>query len=304
MALMQKKARVLPEDDYGYGKGGSFVVDANGHVEYGSWKGMEGGIDALPFWNNLEMGLDIGEDLGKKKPMIQSSDVPGGANSEYVKNTAIGDIDLLPDDEGNYGYAVKFGAGDPGKPNPFIDEEEGASAASYVQKQSGLRRHAPHNLAVREMKKKAEPINPMGYDPWVYQYTKENISPHVQWHDREKGMGAPVQDPRYHHAFPDMPVEGSEEPIVPAPAAPMGDVTEADPEGTGAAAAEAAPEAAPAEPAAEVAAFAQAAPEKVHVLEPKVYQNRANTNKPNTRTTFYNRQSFAQQEDGAAVKAE
>ena len=29
-------------------------------------------------------------------------------------------------------------------------------------------------------------------------------------------------------------------------------------------------------------------PEKVHILEPEVYQNRANSNKPNPRTTFYN----------------
>jgi hypothetical protein len=31
----------------------------------------------------------------------------------------------------------------------------------------------------------------------------------------------------------------------------------------------------------------QADPEKVHILEPEVYQDRANTNKPNIRTTFY-----------------
>ena len=30
-----------------------------------------------------------------------------------------------------------------------------------------------------------------------------------------------------------------------------------------------------------------AEPEKVSVLEPEVYQDRANTNKPNIRTTFY-----------------
>merc|ERR1712161_116253 len=32
-----------------------------------------------------------------------------------------------------------------------------------------------------------------------------------------------------------------------------------------------------------------AAPEKVHVLEPTVYQDKANTNTPNTRTTFYDK---------------
>merc|ERR1712166_461472 len=32
-----------------------------------------------------------------------------------------------------------------------------------------------------------------------------------------------------------------------------------------------------------------AAPEKFHVLEPTVYQDKANTNTPNTRTTFYDK---------------
>jgi len=32
-------------------------------------------------------------------------------------------------------------------------------------------------------------------------------------------------------------------------------------------------------------------PEKVHTLEPEAYQNRANTNTPNTRTTFYDKKS-------------
>lgn len=41
-------------------------------------------------------------------------------------------------------------------------------------------------------------------------------------------------------------------------------------------------------------------PEKVHVLEPEVYQHRANENKPNTRTTFYpqhHKHAFAQQDE-------
>jgi hypothetical protein len=49
-----------------------------------------------------------------------------------------------------------------------------------------------------------------------------------------------------------------------------------------------------------------AAPEKVHVLEPEVYQQAANTNKPGPRTTFYNKNgavSFVQ-EDGDKKKAE
>lgn len=48
-------------------------------------------------------------------------------------------------------------------------------------------------------------------------------------------------------------------------------------------------------------------PEKVHVLEPEVYQNRANENKPNTRTTFYpqhHKAAFAQQDDVAEAPAE
>merc|ERR1712086_994865 len=32
-----------------------------------------------------------------------------------------------------------------------------------------------------------------------------------------------------------------------------------------------------------------AAPEKVHVIEPTVYQDKANTNSPNLRTTFYDK---------------
>jgi len=31
-------------------------------------------------------------------------------------------------------------------------------------------------------------------------------------------------------------------------------------------------------------------PEKVHVLEPTAYQNQANSNTPNPRTTFYNKE--------------
>jgi hypothetical protein len=40
-----------------------------------------------------------------------------------------------------------------------------------------------------------------------------------------------------------------------------------------------------------------AAPEKVHVLEPEVYQNKANTNTPNLRTTFYDKKSQKDQKD-------
>merc|ERR1712146_851337 len=88
------------------------------------------------------------------------------------------------------------------------------------------------------------------YDPWVYEYSKENMGTHVMWHDREKGMDAPTQDPRYHHAFPE------------------GDYEEGK------------------------AAFAQQAePEKVHILEPLVYKNKADTNKPNKRTTFYDKEN-------------
>ena len=50
--------------------------------------------------------------------------------------------------------------------------------------------------------------------------------------------------------------------------------------------------------------YAQDEPEKVHTLEPEVYQNRANTNQPNIRTTFYNQHSSFAQEDGDVAKAE
>ena len=59
---------------------------------------------------------------------------------------------------------------------------------TFYDKQNGLWRH--NKLAQRS--RKQDPINPTNYDPWVYHYTKENIGPHVQWHDREKGGDAPV----------------------------------------------------------------------------------------------------------------
>jgi len=40
-----------------------------------------------------------------------------------------------------------------------------------------------------------------------------------------------------------------------------------------------------------------AAPEKLHVLEPEVYQEKANTNTPNLRTTFYDKKSSKDQKD-------
>lgn len=95
-------------------------------------------------------------------------------------------------------------------------------------------------LAQRE--KKVDPIAPAGYNPWVYHYSKDNMGPHVQWHDREKGSAAPQPDPRLYTFAQD---EG----------------TQPTPNGE---------------------------PEKVHVLEPMAYKNRADTNTPNTRTTFYN----------------
>jgi len=132
----------------------------------------------------------------------------------------------------------------------------------YDKKNGGVWRHEPTHLA--QAQRKVDPINPAGYDPWVYQHTKDNIAPHVQWHDRGKGSQAPKQDSRYHHAFPE-DVYNPEE------------------------------------------SFAQNAPEKVHVLQPKWYKERADTNKPNTRTTFYNRASLAQQDpstlDGEAIAA-
>ena len=114
-----------------------------------------------------------------------------------------------------------------------------------------------------QKEKKVDPISPVNYDPWVYQYSKDNMTPHVQWHDREKGDEAPVHDPRYYHAHE---------------------------------------------------SFAQNEPEKVHTLNWEAYKNRADTNKPNTRTTFYDKkngvyrtqpQMMAQvMEDGDAKKAE
>lgn len=87
-----------------------------------------------------------------------------------------------------------------------------------------------------------DPIAPAGYEPWVYKFSKDHMTPHLQWHDREKGAEAPKPDARYYSFAQD---EGTQP-------TPVG------------------------------------APEKVHVLEPRFYQNVANTNTPNIRTTFYN----------------
>lgn len=143
---------------------------------------------------------------------------------------------------------------------------------TFYDKNNGVWRHEPMIMAEKVKKSKLDPISPVDYDPWVYEYSKENMDTHVQWHDREKGGDAPTQDPRYHHAFPED----------------------------------------------EYATFAQGEPEKVHVLQPMWYKNKADTNKPNKRTTFYDKEngmwrqpqpiaSFAQvreDEDGAAAKAE
>lgn len=47
-----------------------------------------------------------------------------------------------------------------------------------------------------QMEKKVDPIAPGGYDKWVYHFSKDNMTPHLQWHDREKGDEAPKPDPR------------------------------------------------------------------------------------------------------------
>jgi len=186
-----------------------------------------------------------------------------------------------------------------------------------------------YKASLAQRNKKVDPISPVKYDPWVYEFSKANTNTHVQWHDREKGDQAPVQDPRLYHAFPEEPI-----------AVPTED-TEADKkkEKADAAAKEEAEKdtepkeekkAAPAKkeeakaeaPAAKEeakAAFAQNEPEKVHVLDWEKYKHRADTNKPNTRTTFYDAkhglyrqepgQMMAQvmdafSEDGAKKKAE
>ena len=171
-----------------------------------------------------------------------------------------------------------------------------------------------------------DPISPVKYDPWVYEFSKANTTPHVQWHDREKGDKAPVQDPRLYHAFPEDPVEVPEEEKEDKkkPKTDVGEKEEkAAEEEKKAAKAEEKKEAAPAKEEAKAeapkAAFAQNEPEKVHVLDWEKYKLKADTNKPNTRTTFYDakhglyRQEPGQMmaqvmdpsaEDGAKKKAE
>lgn len=53
-------------------------------------------------------------------------------------------------------------------------------------------------IKMAQMERKVDPIAPEGYDKWVYHYSKANMPPHVQWHDREKGSQAPQPDPRLH----------------------------------------------------------------------------------------------------------
>lgn len=79
------------------------------------------------------------------------------------------------------------------------------------------------------------------------------------------------------------------------PAAPAKEEAKADDEGAESAVAKEEEVPAPAEPKAALAqkdekdkdAGPVGDPERVHILEPRVYQDRANTNTPNTRTTFY-----------------
>lgn len=104
-----------------------------------------------------------------------------------------------------------------------------------------------------QQEKKVDPIAPSGYDKWVYTFSKDNMTPHVQWHDRVKGEAAPKPDPRL-YAFAQDEELG----------------TKPTPNGE---------------------------PEKVHVLQPKFYQNVANTNTPNIRTTFYNAKHGVWMED-------
>ena len=45
------------------------------------------------------------------------------------------------------------------------------------------------SLAAR--KKKVSPINPDGYDPWVYKFSKENMPPYPQWQTMDNGPPPP-----------------------------------------------------------------------------------------------------------------
>ena len=165
----------------------------------------------------------------------------------------------------------------------------------------------PAKASLAQRNRKVDPISPVKYDPWVYEFSKANTNTHVQWHDREKGDQAPVQDPRLYHAFPEEPVavpleEKKEEAKKKEPKAEetKEETKEAAPaeEKKDAPAKEEAKQAAPAKEEAK-AAFAQNEPEKVHVLDWEKYKHRADTNKPNTRTTFYDaRHGLYRQEPG------
>lgn len=160
----------------------------------------------------------------------------------------------------------------------------------------------------------------------MYHYTKDNVTPHVQWHDREKGMEAPKPDPRLYTFAQDegtQPTPNGEpekvhvlEPFAykaradantpntrttfynkqagvwmdEQPAMMMAQVQK---EGD-LAKEKAASDAKRAENAKEagyekgaVAAKAGEKAEKVSVIEPMAYENRYNYNTPFMRTTFY-----------------
>jgi hypothetical protein len=96
---------VQPADNYYHGAGGTFTVDANDHIEPGTWEGYD--IENADLWRNIEVGLDTGNDVGNKAlAAYHMGDSFGGANSYGSSGSSIGDVDLNPDENGNYGYTV------------------------------------------------------------------------------------------------------------------------------------------------------------------------------------------------------
>ena len=43
------------------------------------------------------------------------------------------------------------------------------------------RKNPPGSFNQKKRKEKISPINPDGYDPWVYKFSKENMPPYPQW---------------------------------------------------------------------------------------------------------------------------
>ena len=94
-------------------------------------------------------------------------------------------------------------------------------------------------------------------DPWVYRTTIHNIDRLPQWHDIVSAPPPPPPNYYYYPRYRSYDYSQQSEPTFYNSRYGLWMMQQ------------------------------EAEPEKVHILEPEVYQHIANTNKPNIRTTFY-----------------